>query len=216
MFKFKSSERKGKKNQLKDSKSWLRFNFWNFINHIIMKVHFKEVTIYGKENLPDGAFILVANHSSRWDGPVVQYLLNRKANYMVSPNEMKGLQGRAVKSVGAFPASSKRYLVTYSMERLLRNEPIVVFPEGNIYRDDYLHPFQKGAARIAIEADARNQGVPIVPLAIEYSNEGGYKVVCRVGKPFMPNVFEAPLLAEEMHFKVNSLKLKNNQLIEAA
>lgn len=199
------TKRKKQNFQLKDHKTWFRFTFWNFINHLIMRFHFRQIKIEGKENLPDGPFILVANHSSRWDGPVVQYLLNRKANYMVSPNEMRGLQGRAVRSVGAFPSSSRRELVDFAIGRLFDNEPIVVFPEGNIFRDNFLHPFQKGAARIAIEAVARNKNVPVVPLAISYANDGGYSVTCKVGAPFMPT-HDAPLLTEKMHQKVNCLK----------
>lgn len=192
--------------QLKDHKTWFRFTFWNFINHIIMRFHFRQIKIEGKENLPCGPFILVANHSSRWDGPVVQWLLNRKANYMVSPNEMRGMQGRAVRSVGAFPSSSRRELVEFALDRLSSNEPVVVFPEGNIFRDNFLHPFQKGAARIALEAAARNKNVPVVPVAISYANDGFYSVACKVGTPFLPTQADAPLLTEEMHQKVNCLK----------
>jgi len=203
-----NSEVKKRKN-LKDKKSFLRFTFWNLVNQIVMRVHFKKISVIGRTNLPDGAFILVANHSSRWDGLAVQFLLNRRANYMVSPNEMKGLQGRAVKSVGAFPANSRHDLVSYSLERMLKNEPIVVFPEGNIFKDDYLHPFKKGAAKIALEAVSRNYNIPIVPLAIEYNFDqalGGPTVSMRVGQAYMPEIYEAPRLAEEMHFKVKILK----------
>lgn len=205
MFNFKVKKRKN----LKDNKSFLRFTFWNLVNQIVMRVYFKEISVIGKNNLPDGAFILVANHSSRWDGLVVQFLLNRRANYMVSPNEMKGLQGRAVKSVGAFPSNSRHDLVSFSLERLLNKEPIVVFPEGNIFKDDYLHPFKKGAAKIALEAVSRNHNIPIVPLAIEYKFDqelNGHTVCMHVGNAYIPSLCEAPRLAEEMHLKVKVLK----------
>lgn len=198
-----------KRQTLKDKKSFLRFTFWNLVNQIVMRVHFKEISVIGRKNLPKGAFILVANHSSRWDGLVVQFLLNRRANYMVSPNEMKGLQGRAVKSVGAFPSNSRHDLVSYSLGQLLKNEPLVVFPEGNIFRDDYLHPFKKGAAKIALEALSRNYNIPIVPLAINYDydqDRGGHTVSMHVGQAYMPALCEAPKLAEEMHLKVKVLK----------
>ncbi len=205
MFKSKVKKRKN----LKDNKSFLRFTFWNFVNQIVMRIHFKKISVIGKQNLPEGAFILVANHSSRWDGLSVQFLLNRRANYMVSPNEMNGLQGRAVKSVGAFPASSRHDLVSFSLERLLKKEPIVVFPEGNIFNDSVLRPFKKGAAKIALEAASRNHNIPIVPLAIEYNFDkeiAGHTVVMRVGQAYLPAICEAPTLAKEMHLKVRNLK----------
>jgi len=197
-----------KRKNLKDNKSFLRFTFWNIVNQIIMRVHFKKVSVIGKQNLPSGAFILIANHSSRWDGLVVQFLLNRRANYMVSPNEMKGMQGRAVRSVGAFPSNSRHDLVAYSLERLLNKEPLVVFPEGNIFKDEFLHPFKKGVAKIALEALSRNYNIPIVPLAIEYDfdQNGGHQVSMRVGKAYVPDMCEAPVLAQEMHTRVKVLK----------
>ena len=85
-----------------DGKSFYGYPFWNTVNRMVVNTHFHSAYLTGLDNLPEsGPFLLIANHSSRWDGPVVQYILNRRANYMVSPNEMKGIQKPAVLSVGA-------------------------------------------------------------------------------------------------------------------
>ncbi|MBZ0185154.1 MAG: 1-acyl-sn-glycerol-3-phosphate acyltransferase [Candidatus Obscuribacterales bacterium] len=169
-----------------DGKSFFGYPFWNEVNKLAVAVHFVSVKIFGKENLPSPGkepFILVANHSSRWDGPVVQRLLDRKANYMVSPNEMVGLQGAAVKSVGAFPASPKYDLVGHFMRQLKGQEPIVVFPEGNVFYDDFVHPFKKATARIALLGAQEGLPVSIVPVGIAYSQSRGPGAAIAIGEP---------------------------------
>lgn len=156
-------------NKLFDGKSWYGYSIWNVINRIVVATQFDSIEITGLENLPENdPFILVANHSSRWDGLVVQYLLNRKANYMVSPNEIKGMQKPAVLSVGAFPANPRLDLVGYATRQLRRGEPVVVFPEGNVFYDGNLRRFKTGTAKIALNAIKNGLDVNVVPLAIKY------------------------------------------------
>ena len=157
-------------NKLFDGKSWYGYSIWNVINRIVVSTQFDSIDISGLDNLPEnGPFILVANHSSRWDGLVVQYLLNRKANYMVSPNEIKGMQKPAVLSVGAFPANPRLDLVGYATRQLMRGEPVVVFPEGNVFYDGNLRRFKPGTAKIVLNAINKGLDVKVVPLAIKYS-----------------------------------------------
>lgn len=158
----------------KDGKTKVGYAFWNFVNELIVVHQFKKFEVVGAENIPaEGAFLLIANHSKRWDGPVVQYLLNRRANYMVSPNEMRGLQGAAVMSVGAFPANPRLDPVGYAVKQLRANEPVVVFPEGNVFYDGEVHPFKPGVAKIVMNAASAGHPVPVIPMYISY---GGGKV----------------------------------------
>lgn len=169
----------------RDGKTKLGYAFWNFVNELIIVHQFKKFEVVGAENIPtEGAFLLIANHSRRWDGPVVQYLLNRRANYMVSPNEMKGLQGAAVMSVGAFPANPRLDPIGYAVKQLRADEPVVVFPEGNVFYDGEVHPFKPGVAKIAMNAASAGHPIPVIPMYISY---GGGKVPSSVkltvGKP---------------------------------
>ena len=70
---------KAKSKILVDRKNWLTYMFWSLVNVILIAIRFKNFQIIGKENLPEtGPFILVANHTSRWDGLLV-YAINRYA-----------------------------------------------------------------------------------------------------------------------------------------
>jgi 1-acyl-sn-glycerol-3-phosphate acyltransferase len=154
---------------LVDRKSWWTYNILNLIDTVAVSRHFKALHVEGKEKLPKGSFILIANHSTRWDGPVVQQVLGRPANWMVSPNELKGLQGLLLQAFGAFPADPRFDLCTFMHTQAAKSEPIVIFPEGDIYRDGSTHNFRNGAARTALLCADNGLDVPIVPMALQYA-----------------------------------------------
>jgi|AGTN01.1.fsa_nt_gi 1-acyl-sn-glycerol-3-phosphate acyltransferase len=152
-----------------DCKNALGYWFWNTVNVVVTATRFAKIEVCGQ--LPkEGPFIFVANHSSRWDGPLVQRVLNRPSNYMVSPNEIRGLQAAAVLSVGAFPANPRLDLVGFAEDQLKKGQPIVIFPEGNVFYDSTLHPFKQGTAKIALAAANKGLKVPIIPAYISYQN----------------------------------------------
>lgn len=168
---------------VKDHKNWLGYTFWNTVNEVILHTHFSSIELIGKENVPKtGSFLLIANHSSRWDGLLVQHLIGRRANYMVSPNELLGAQGGAVRAVGAFPADPRYNIMDHMKQQIAKGEPVVIFPEGTVYYDGTTHPFKKGAARIVLACRAEGIDLPIVPMGINYT-EGNHRVRGIVGNP---------------------------------
>lgn len=174
----------------RDGKTLLGYFFWNLVNKIIIAFHFRgKIVVEGAANIPKrGPFVVIANHSARWDGPLVQHILNRRSNYMVSPNEMKGLQGAAVMSVGAFPAHPRLNPVGYAIQQLHAGEPVVVFPEGNVYYDGVIHPFKTGVSKIVLHSQKNSFDAPIIPMYIEYINsERSYSVKVKIGNPIHPS-----------------------------
>ena len=166
-----------------DRKSKITYVVLNFINEVCVAKHFAEIRIEGDEKLPKGPFILISNHSARWDGPVVQQVIRRPANWMVSPNELKGLQGLLLRAGGAFPANPKFDLLTFMRNQAAKAEPIVIFPEGDIHKDGFTKPFKPGAARAALICADDGLDVPIVPMAISYSGSKPDRVRMLVGDP---------------------------------
>lgn len=166
-----------------DRKSKLTYTILNWINELSVAEHFAQMRIDGRMNLPPGPFILIANHTARWDGPVVQQVIRRPANYMVSPNELKGLQGLLLRAGGAFPANPKLDLLAFMRNQAAKSEPIVIFPEGDIHRDGSTKPFKPGAARAALICADDGLDVPIVPMAISYAGTKPDKVHILIGEP---------------------------------
>jgi 1-acyl-sn-glycerol-3-phosphate acyltransferase len=164
---------KRKKRALIDRKNAFVYAFWMLVNRISIAVRFKDLQIIGKHNLPkSGPFILLSNHISRWDGLIVYQLINRPANFMVSPNELLGMQGAVLSSMGSFPADPRADLINHALGQLKKGEGIVVFPEGNIFRDGSTHNFKNGAAKIAQAAAEHGIDVPVIPAAIHYADDG--------------------------------------------
>lgn len=152
-----------------DRKNNLSQSFFTWLNRVVLGVHFQELKFSGLENIPsNGPFLAIANHQSRWDGLLLFKAINRVANYMVSPNELKGFQGSVIKSLGGFPADPRFNLLPYMQERLLKGEGIAIFPEGNIFRDGTIHPFKKGAARLIVACHEKGIDLPVIPVAIHY------------------------------------------------
>jgi len=160
---------------MKDDKGPISFFILSILTKLVLACRFKKINLDGGENLPArGAYICIANHSSRWDGPTLGTVVNRPANFMVSPNELKGLQGFLLSKVGAFPAHPRLDFVNYVITQFKKGEPLVIFPEGNVFYDGHTHPFKKGVARIAFAAHQNNLQVPIIPTAIRYENGAAY------------------------------------------
>lgn len=157
---------------LNDRKGIFSQMFWGPVNRIVLGLKFRKVEIVGRHHIPsNGAFLLVSNHISRWDGLLVQSLIARPANYLVSPNELKGFQGTVLRSMGAFPANPRFDLLDFCYKQVKKGEAVVVFPEGNIFRDGATHPFKNGAARMALNCSAMGQRLPVIPIAVAYQDD---------------------------------------------
>lgn len=154
---------------LVDEKDPLSFFLLSALTRLVLRFWYRKMEIWGLNNLPkSGPFICVANHSSRFDGPTLGWLINRPANFMVAPAELKGLQGALLKKVGAFPATGRLDFIEHTLERFEKGEPLVIFPEGNVFYDGVTHPFKKGFCRVAMAAAQRGMAVPIIPVGLIY------------------------------------------------
>jgi 1-acyl-sn-glycerol-3-phosphate acyltransferase len=150
----------------------LAFSFFSWLNKVVLGMHFLSVDYCGLENIPaDGPFLVVANHQSRWDGLIVFGALRRSANYMVSPNELRGFQGAVIKSVGGFPADRRFDLMQFIKQQVGKGQGIVIFPEGNVFYDGVIHPFKNGAARVVLMCYELGIDLPVIPIAINYDNQ---------------------------------------------
>ncbi len=164
---------------------------------IVLPLYFGKIAISGQENLPTtGPVILAPTHRSRWDAVVMpgvtgRTVTGRDLTFMVSANEASGLQGWFVRRLGGFPVNTDRPSIRtlrHGVEVLLQQEMLVIFPEGNIFRDGSVHPLKPGLARLAVSAQTTHPGlgVQVVPIGIKYSQgypQWGCDVCIRIGSP---------------------------------
>lgn len=146
---------------------------------IVLPFFFNKFTVSGTENIPQkGAVIVAPNHRSRWDAIVVPYAVGRLSSgrdphFMVSANEMKGIQGWFVSRLGGFPVNVERPgtdSLIYSFDLLSQGEMVVIFPEGGIFRTDEVQPLKRGVAKIALDVEEVKPEVEIkiLPVRIRY------------------------------------------------
>ncbi len=177
---------------------WLARIIYPIGCYLVIPLFFGKIKIYGQENIPLNDPVIVApTHRSRWDAFIVPYALGRNVSgrdlqFMVSANEVKGVQGWVIRRMGGFPVDTERpqlNSVRHSIELLkLNQEMLVIFPEGGIFNDYQIHPLKRGVASIALQAatDKSKRGVKILPVGIRYSQPypgWGTDVRVDIGQP---------------------------------
>lgn len=103
---------------------------------------------------------MAPTHRSRWDALLValaagKVATGRQLRYMVTADEMQGLQGWIIGHLGGFSINVQRPSITslrHSVEILAKRDALVVFPEGDIYPKGQVKPLRPGLARIALQA----------------------------------------------------------------
>ena len=103
--------------------------------------------------------------------------------------------------MGSFPADPRAELINHSLNLFAKGQGIVVFPEGNIFQDDNTHHFKTGAAKIAIAAAEAGFDLPIIPLAINYADDGKIAQLV-LGTPVSASEYaEGAIASNEAHSK---------------
>jgi 1-acyl-sn-glycerol-3-phosphate acyltransferase len=166
---------------LHDFGRWLAI--WIF--HIPFNMH-----VHGRHRVPrTGPIVVVANHSSLLDGPIVFGVLRRRSSFLIKQEMYKGLLRWILPRIGQLSVRrgmpDRTPLLT--AVRILRAGGLVgVFPEGGRGTGDVANA-ENGAAWLA-----RSSGAKILPIACRGtfrargSRHLGARVDVLVGEPFTP------------------------------
>lgn len=141
--------------------------FYDFAKSIvsgIVRTAFR-IRVVGRENVPrGGGLLVVANHVSNFDPPILGVALPRPVSYMAK-KELFALPvlGPILPRVNAFPVDREAggtAALRASLRMLKEGRCVGMFPEGgrNVHGDKQ----EKGGAAFL----ARASGVPVVPAAI--------------------------------------------------
>jgi 1-acyl-sn-glycerol-3-phosphate acyltransferase len=131
------------------------------------------VRVRGLENLdPRQSYVFIANHRSFLDTAMLFYHLRRRIGILAKKELLKvpilGYGMGFVNILAIDRTNRERALRTTkaATDRLRANISFGVFAEGTRARPGELLPFKKGGFYMAVEA-----GVPVVPVAIKYTDE---------------------------------------------
>jgi 1-acyl-sn-glycerol-3-phosphate acyltransferase len=135
----------------------------------VVKVGFR-LRARGTEHLPEGGFVLAANHTSNFDPwPLALPLFpRRQLRFMAKSELFNPILKPILLGGGAFPVrrgEADLEAIRRAVELVRDGEIVVMFPEGTRRRKGLRKKHEArphtGAARIALSADA-----PLVPAAI--------------------------------------------------
>jgi 1-acyl-sn-glycerol-3-phosphate acyltransferase len=174
---------------------WVSAIVYRFGKSVFLPYYFKSVTVEGQENMPrSGPVILAPMHRSRWDAFMVpnvggRFAVGREVHFMVTTDEIKGLQGWVIRRMGGFPVNThkpSRNSLRCAVNLLREGKVMAVFPEGNIFKDGQVHPLKAGLSRMAMQAAGDDLNVKIVPIGLYYDHPDvpwGTNATIRVGQP---------------------------------
>lgn len=142
----------------------------------------------------EGALVVVANHGSHLDPPLLGHALGRPVAFMAKAELFRvPLLGPIIRACGAYPVSrgaSDREAIRTAGDRLEEGWAVGVFIDGSRQLDGRVNHPRPGAALLAARA-----GVPLLPVAILNSHRAlgrgqrlprAVPVHIRIGTPIPP------------------------------
>jgi 1-acyl-sn-glycerol-3-phosphate acyltransferase len=121
----------------------------------------------GRQNIPsEGGVLVVSNHQSHLDPPLVGIGVPRRMNYVARETLFRFAPLRwLISSVDSIPIDREGIGlggIKESLRRLKRGEMVLIFPEGTRTRDGQIGPFRPGFTALAARS-----GAAILPVAVE-------------------------------------------------
>ena len=189
-----------------------------FIVFPIYKLIFRG-SLIGRENIPKkDAFILVSNHGSLLDPPLLGHAVGRNIAFMAKAELFQiPFLGAVIKACGAYPVKrgiADKKTINTACDKLLSNNSIGIFIDGTRQKNGLVNKPKQGAALLAF----KNQKL-LLPVAIVNSHKlirfkffipVFTKIVVRVGKPIEPPKSSS---RDDLNLVTNSLKQAINNMI---
>ena len=152
--------------------AWMRSWFYHpgcAIAGFLARLLFR-ARIEGIEHIPrEGAFILVSNHCSNLDPPILGWATGHQVGRIV--HFMAKMEMRSWPVIGWLATQSGVYFVRrgegdraaqrFSLDALAGGRPLAMFVEGTRSRDGHLTQGKAGAAFLAVRS-----GAPLIPVGI--------------------------------------------------
>jgi 1-acyl-sn-glycerol-3-phosphate acyltransferase len=167
----------------------------------------RKVEVVGKDNIPPGPKIFIANHPRISDSFVLPFIVREKLYFLIQADSFTlPILGRLLALAGQIPVTlgQGREALNVAIERLAEGGSVVIYPEGRLNPARDLRRAGAGASILALES-----GAPVVPLGFyvpeEYSrvfkghlhgrvNYGYFQIggpcIVNIGQPWKPLIDE--------------------------
>ena len=175
--------------------------------------------LIGRDNIPQkDSFIMVSNHGSLLDPPLLGHALGRNISFMAKAELFKiPFLGFIIKACGAYPVKrgiADKNTIKTACKKLSNDNSIGIFIDGTRQKNGRVNKPKQGAALLAF----KNQKL-LLPVAIVNSNRLirfkfciplFSKIVIKVGKPVQPPQSSS---RDDLHYVTMLLQDKINNLI---
>jgi len=189
-------------------------------NLVGIELSFHRIRIEGRENVPKGGCLIVANHVSFMDPTTVGWAVAREIYYLGRKSLFKPpfwswflpiCNVLPIDRAGRDVSGLRRII-----KMLKEGHAVLLFPEGTRSIDGTLQPAEPGAGLVALKA-----GVPVLPVRVFGTFESLSRHTKRlrfhpirvvIGQPYLPAIPEGPrerqayaLAAQEMMDRIAAL-----------
>ncbi|TCS84124.1 lysophospholipid acyltransferase family protein [Tepidibacillus fermentans] len=152
----------------------------------IVRIYFQlffRFRVKGEENIPSsGPVILIANHISNYDPPVLACAIQRQVHFMAKEELFSiPILGALLLKIGAFPVKrggNDRKAIKQAFQVLNENRVLGIFPEGTRSKTGKLGKGMPGAALFAIKSDAK-----VIPVGIQSRYKWFQPINVNIGSP---------------------------------
>lgn len=179
----------------------------NVYDHLKYNYH-----VIGREKVPDGGCVLVANHT-QWADPVLvgTALGNQYPLVAMAKKELFQIKllGPLISALGAFPVdrgTADIGAIKTSLKAVKEGKKLLIFPEGGT-KHKAGDEAKAGAAMIAART-----GAPIVPIYISENKKFRSKVYVVFGDAYIPEKTKSKdgyrAIADDMMRRIYALKEK--------
>jgi 1-acyl-sn-glycerol-3-phosphate acyltransferase len=120
--------------------------------------------LVGKENIPSGPKIIIANHTYVTDAFVLPFIFPEKLHFLIQSETFTlPVIGKLLALADQIPVvvGEGREALKAAKDRLALGNSVVIFPEGHLNHAEGLRRAGSGAAMLALQSS-----VPILPLGI--------------------------------------------------
>jgi len=179
---------------------WLAYYL---INIYLKIVH--NFVVKGKEKVPKyGPLIVVSNHVSYLDPPIVGAAVKRQLHFMAKQELFeKKWFGYILNQMGTFPVKRgvpDKSAIRKSLNILNNDKALCMFPEGTRIKTGKLGEAKPGVTLIALMSKS-----PILPVAIKHSDENNKSLQVSIGKPFLLDEYYDKKLNRDQKDEVGEL-----------
>jgi 1-acyl-sn-glycerol-3-phosphate acyltransferase len=170
--------------------------------------------LIGAENIPQkDSFIMVSNHGSLLDPPLLGHALGRNISFMAKAELFEiPFLGFVIKACGAYPVKrgiADKSTIKTACKKLSNNNCIGIFIDGTRQKNGRVNKPKQGAALLAFKNQKLLLPVAIINshrlIKVKFCIPFFSKIVIKVGKPVQP-----PLSSSRDDLNSVTLQLQDN------